>query len=775
MSTNNPSLTLHDFRLGSFNDMGINDKIAYLEEQVGLPAVEHDATLVGDGTADSPLGVALPTTGIPVLNVTEAPYSAVGDGVTDDSVAIRAAITAAGTAGGAIIYFPVGTYLVSKDPTGAWCLDITCANTTLMGVKGASVIKAAASALASSVAVLRINEKDNVTLTGLVIDGNWGNPLTYVDYPSDGLVLPQATIQVESTSPDGTTFPSSGTFTVETTAGLETITYTGKTATTFTGCTGGTGTLIGLQFNANGPQARGKPVGLSNSQTGLNHATQADPKNYGVFIRGAENIAIDNCIFRQIYGDAIWCGQGATNFFTKWTRNVSITRTKIRVCARDGITFGQKCENIRIHHCEVSNTYAECIDTEPVGTGTAVRNVSIDSNRLETWWGRTDPARDANLALSITSSYSLASGPASAARNYRVTNNHITGGVYITNSTDIVVERNKITCDWSGKGYSPVVVLGACNDITVAGNRIYSMVTGWAGAVSVVYFASGSSVPAPRNVHVHGNFIHARNGLSGIHVDGQGGPERGGVEVTGTTGTATGVSGVTVTDSGAAWAASQWVSFNVKMGSAFGTITASTATTFTVDDWTTAEGEAVVQPVVGAYTIFTGGGTLDIMDNTIDCTNDGNGQGAFGIRVDANRAAGRIRIHRNTTTNATTAAIKVDTRFRNLRLADIRFNHARTNEVTNTAYHVTFDTPSNINKLIFADNTQENSIGAVSGLTTGTWLESDGVCQRWSGYDTPEAVVTAPVGSTYFRINGGAGTVFYVKETGAGNTGWVAK
>lgn len=44
-----------------------------------------------------------------------------------------------------------------------------------------------------------------------------------------------------------------------------------------------------------------------------------------------------------------------------------------------------------------------------------------------------------------------------------------------------------------------------------------------------------------------------------------------------------------------------------------------------------------------------------------------------------------------------------------------------------------------------------------------------------SGTGTPEGVVTAAVGSTFFRTDGGAGTTFYVKESGTGNTGWVGK
>jgi hypothetical protein len=43
------------------------------------------------------------------------------------------------------------------------------------------------------------------------------------------------------------------------------------------------------------------------------------------------------------------------------------------------------------------------------------------------------------------------------------------------------------------------------------------------------------------------------------------------------------------------------------------------------------------------------------------------------------------------------------------------------------------------------------------------------------GNGTPEGVVTAPVGAVFTRSDGGAGTTLYVKESGTGNTGWVAK
>jgi hypothetical protein len=57
------------------------------------------------------------------------------------------------------------------------------------------------------------------------------------------------------------------------------------------------------------------------------------------------------------------------------------------------------------------------------------------------------------------------------------------------------------------------------------------------------------------------------------------------------------------------------------------------------------------------------------------------------------------------------------------------------------------------------------------------WLNSsDAVLNGiYSGTGSPEGVTTAPVGSLFLRRDGGASTTLYVKESGSGNTGWVAK
>lgn len=52
-------------------------------------------------------------------------------------------------------------------------------------------------------------------------------------------------------------------------------------------------------------------------------------------------------------------------------------------------------------------------------------------------------------------------------------------------------------------------------------------------------------------------------------------------------------------------------------------------------------------------------------------------------------------------------------------------------------------------------------------------LGTDG--PSWTkGTGSPEGVVTAPVGSFYSRTDGATNTATYRKESGTGNTGWVA-
>jgi hypothetical protein len=65
---------------------------------------------------------------------------------------------------------------------------------------------------------------------------------------------------------------------------------------------------------------------------------------------------------------------------------------------------------------------------------------------------------------------------------------------------------------------------------------------------------------------------------------------------------------------------------------------------------------------------------------------------------------------------------------------------------------------------------------ASSYLADKYYLNSAETGPFWtSGSGSPETVVTAPVGSIYSRLDGGATTTLYIKTSGTGNTGWVAK
>ena len=76
--------------------------------------------------------------------------------------------------------------------------------------------------------------------------------------------------------------------------------------------------------------------------------------------------------------------------------------------------------------------------------------------------------------------------------------------------------------------------------------------------------------------------------------------------------------------------------------------------------------------------------------------------------------------------------------------------------------------------------------GSVSGATknlqnsrfynvTGNKYTNGGGVTWSSGTGSPEGVIAAPVGSLFSRLDGGASTTLYVKQSGTGNTGWVAK
>lgn len=64
---------------------------------------------------------------------------------------------------------------------------------------------------------------------------------------------------------------------------------------------------------------------------------------------------------------------------------------------------------------------------------------------------------------------------------------------------------------------------------------------------------------------------------------------------------------------------------------------------------------------------------------------------------------------------------------------------------------------------------QFDTFGSFTRLLLG-----DGDCEYSTGSGSPEGVVTGDVCDIFNRTDGGAATTFYIKESGSGNTGWVA-
>lgn len=77
------------------------------------------------------------------------------------------------------------------------------------------------------------------TLASTTVPANTLGCTTIIAAGSNGVSLPAGTINVISTA----TFPASGTIYVYTNQGTQTVTYTGVTSTSFTGCSGGIGTM----------------------------------------------------------------------------------------------------------------------------------------------------------------------------------------------------------------------------------------------------------------------------------------------------------------------------------------------------------------------------------------------------------------------------------------------------------------------------------------------------------------------------------------------------
>lgn len=706
--------------------------------------------------------------------ISAADFGVTGLGVADERALIQSADNAAAAAG-KDLFFPPGVFIVGPSGLGPYSLDFAGSNRRWFGVPGQTWFKHPAGMGATPCAVLRVNNKSNVGLYGIGVDGNWGAIVGVTDSLPDWLPSTAYAVgkKVRASVIGGG--DSKRSYEV-TSAGVSASSGSGPQGT---GVGIADGSIVWKYIGAGGVD-------------NVNHTMQVDPKNYGIQIRGGFNITLDGCQVRQTYGDGMWVGAStdSTELFKVGAVHVRIRNCDVDICARDGIALAQKCGVIDIRDSWFTNAYACPFDTEPVDT--PVGPVHVENVRLRGWWNPSNPGRGNNFAMTISGGKSMVPSEANFARGYRVSNCDIEGAVLICDARDVHFRDNRVECDHAGYGYSPVFVEMNCDGIQIENNEIYDRVvadptaphTHYA-AISVRYYPGDEQSSQPAGVKVARNIIHARNGRAGIWVEGTGSnsyPTTG--YQPGIAGVATSVTDTTLTVTGAGWTPDQWLGYRVRVGAAWATVESNTSDTLTLwteffytSAWRSPRGDEIATPAAGAFELFQIAGLVDIDDNSIEGRNDGRGAGGVGIKVLASRAGMRVRVRQNDVHDCTDAGINIESvagrPFLSLEVTDNKGWDSQ--PVPTQLATVKFQNALVSNKTILRNNQGGDGVAnAVTGLAAGTWLVNDGAAPEWAGYGSPEGVVTAPKGATYRRVDGGAASTLYVKESGVLATGWTA-
>lgn len=708
-------------------------------------------------------------------------YGASGDGTTDDLSAFKAMLVDASASNGmARVQLGPKTYAIGRDGNNAYCLNLACSNVEISGIPGKSVIMAKAGLPASSVTLVKCDSLTNVRFRNVVFDGNWGNAATTIEQPSSDVGLPTGTIRVVSTSG----FPGAGTITVVTTAGPQVVTYTATSPSSFMGCSGGTGTMV-----------RGYGVGSVNGNIGINHATQADPKNYLLQLPGSSNVTIEKCIFRQAYGDFIWLGASGTDpDNVVGSTNIRILDCDMNIAARHGVSMSGQ-SGILIDRCTIANVFGSNVFEQ--SNNRPNNDVTISKSQLLGWF---DPSRNNPNGFGDTAitTDNVAGGMylmGSANRNWKVVDCNLMGGVIMGSQWDLVFRGNHSIVNWSTSGSANLKVQTGGGAIRIEDNYFYSRAGvlnpidggGNTGCVVLLPNSPGNDgaahaiSPAQSSTIIANNIIHSRNGRHGIVAVSAGGAIK---TVTGTATVAP--AALSVTDSGAAWATNEWKECVVRIGSAWATVASNTPTVLTLQAsdpqsataWRTAYGDFSAQPTSTSYVLFRPTGACSIGNNEIHCGDDGNGAGGKGIYLTCSTGTrtfgGRWRVKNNNLKNCNTDGIYVAFAAAvTYPLIELVENYGWDDQATPTFTNlITFNGTPNVTTWIMRGNiVGENVTNLYSGIASGTWIRQPGSPADWEGYGAPG--MSAAKGSTYRRLDGGAGTCFYVNESGSST--WTAK
>jgi hypothetical protein len=136
-----------------------------MRSAVGAGGLAAAAMVVSGRTAS-----AATTSGVDWLNVMD--YGATGNGTTDDAAAINAVISSAHSAGGGVVYFPAGTYLVESALVGAGGVRLTGDHRSV-----SKIVSTSSSVLALGGSFISGMEIDHLTLQATGADLITGSDL----------------------------------------------------------------------------------------------------------------------------------------------------------------------------------------------------------------------------------------------------------------------------------------------------------------------------------------------------------------------------------------------------------------------------------------------------------------------------------------------------------------------------------------------------------------------------------------------------------------------
>lgn len=528
----------------------------------------------------------------------------------------------------------------------------------------------------------------------------------------------------------------------------------------------------------------GNTVSGTNSQTGINQITQLDPKNYVMFIYGSDgivqtansNIRIENCDFRQSYGDCIWIGA--------WSSGVKVQNCTFNMSARNGITLSNDASNVDIIGCDFDNIFTQGIDTEPVDG--PVSDIVIQRCNINGWWA---PTGSQAIAITIQGGAVTYQAPWNHAQNYRISDCTINGAVLISDAKNIHLSNNTIRCDFTGTNVAPVAINQFADNIWVTNNSLYARSSGSTlynyGVVSVaLYPLSTYAAAQPANVNIKGNSIKARNTLDGIFVQTVGGGP-------GYSGIATAISNQILVSTGAGWNVNQYQGHQITIAGKLATVFSGSSEALYLapvrgvgSAWYDSSGAQVSAPTTGSFIILPTGGVTEIADNMIDLVNDdGKGGGHTGINVTTESQFGpgfndmRVRVKNNKVRGGNGAGIRtfVYPDVTPMKAVSVTDNYIYDDQPVKTLLTgVLFENPHLVTSLEVRNNPCDGVIYPQVGLTTGAWMIEGGTIPRWAGYGSPQGRITASVGASYARQDGGVGQRMYFKESGYNTTrGWI--